>query len=743
MRSTRLLIVSHRAPLTVVREGEGVRVAPSGGGLVSELGPWYQSSGALWVGSPGDTSGCTADQRADLDRQFEARSIVPVHLPGDALEEGYREFATRVLWPLCHYQIDRVPMEASGWEAYRAVNQAFAATVAFNYRPGDTIWIHDYPLMLLPAMLRERLPEARIGFFLHVPFPSSEVFRILPWRSEVLRGLLGADLVAFHTHAYMRHFLSSLLHVDGVETEIDRVRVGRRDVRVGVFPMGIDAPQVAAAAASPAVRDAVRAVRDEAGGRRIVLGVDRLDSTMGILRRLQAIEGLLESDPRLCERIRYVQVVVPSNVLAEAYPRLKAEVEEAVGRVNGRFGTLSAVPVHYVHQAITDDQLVALYSAADVMLVTPLRDGMNLVAKTFVAARVDDDGVLVLSEFAGAAAELDGAVLVNPYDVDAVAGAVRRALDMPAGERRSRMTTLRRRVREHDVHAWARGVLGLMEQARPHARPDASARVPALVQALASARQRPHLRLLLDYDGTLVPFARSPGLAAPDDEVRSLLRALSARPGTRVDIVSGRPRETLEAWLGDLPVALWAEHGFWHRPSRTEPWRGAASLPPDWAAPISAILEQFTATTPGSFIETRSASIAWHYRRATRAFGSRQAHELRMLLGDILSNQPFEVLEGRKVVEIRLRGVSKAAVARSVGDATLAETAIIAVGDDQTDEDLFRALPPSAITVAVGGRSTRARYEVSDHGAVRVALWSLLSAPDEDVLRSGDTVGAT
>jgi trehalose 6-phosphate synthase/phosphatase len=479
------------------------------------------------------------------------------------------------------------------------------------------------------------------------------------------------------------------------------------------------------------VTTAAEAIRREAGDRRIVLGVDRLDYTKGIPRRLQAIERLLRRQPELANHLRFIQLAVPSRGEVESYQRFRRQVEELVGRINGAHGTPNSTPVHYMHRSVSREELVALYRAADVMLVTPLRDGMNLVAKEFVASRVDDDGALVLSEFAGASAELDGAFMVNPYDLDAVADGVDRALSMSPAEAAARMKTLRGRVFAQDVHAWARGFIEQLESARPIRRSCLGPPEPALLSVLMDARAGAGLRLLLDYDGTLVPFARSPELAAPDDELMALLNALTASPDIVVDIVSGRRRDTLDTWFGELPISLWAEHGFWHRPREASGWDASAGFSPrEWIARVKPILEQFTASTPGSSIEEKTASIAWHYRGAQREFGTRQAHELRMLLGDALSNQPLEVLEGKKVIEIRLRGVSKALVAGRVVDETPADVQIVAIGDDRTDEDLFRMLPASTVTVAVGTGLSRARYRLSDYRAVRRTLGALLDTRD-------------
>jgi trehalose 6-phosphate synthase/phosphatase len=729
MTSDRLLIVSNRLPVSARTTADGIRTVDSGGGLATGLRPWHARSRGVWLGWPGDVSGATVAQRDAFDGRLYERGIVPVHLSGDQVAGYYHGFANRVLWPLFHYLIDRVPVGATGWEAYRDANAVFADAVAREYRPNDTIWIHDYQLMLLPALLRDRLPHARIGFFLHIPFPSSEVFRILPWRREILGGLLGADLVGFHTFAYMRHFMTSLLHIDGVEADLDRVRIGGREVKLGVFPMGVDAAAFADLAADPEIRARVESIRRDADGRRIVLGVDRLDYTKGIPRRLEALESLLARDPALRDGMRYIQIAVPSRGEVDSYQQFRRDVEERVGHINGMYGTLRSLPVHYVHGSVSTRDLVALYCAADVMLVTPLRDGMNLVAKEFVASRVDDDGVLVLSEFAGAAAELNGAMNVNPYDIEAVADSIRRALTMSVEERRGRMRTLRRRVLEHDVHAWAGAFVQQLRMLCPLEHATAERRAPlSLTTTLAEARRTLRLRLLLDYDGTLVPFARSPELAAPDDELLILLERLAASRGVKVDIVSGRPRETLERWFGGLPLSLWGEHGFWHRSGPREPWEAAAAVAPRWMERVKPILEQFAASTPGSHLEIKTASLAWHYRGAPREFGARQAHELRLLLGDILSNQPLEVVEGKRVIEVRLRGVSKGVMARRVEAEAGAGTLIVAIGDDRTDEELFRALPSSSVTVAIGRSSTAAAFHLDDHRAVRQILRALVEA---------------
>ncbi len=455
MTARRLLIVSNRLPVTAGVAGGQVHLSDAGGGLATGLGGWHGQADTLWIGWPGDVSKADASLQEELQRRLREQRVEPVFLTAAEVERYYDGFSNRVLWPLFHYQVDRVPVDASGWESYYRVNQKFAEHVARVYQEGDAIWVHDYQLMLLPGLLRERLPDAPVGFFLHIPFPSSDVFRVLPWRREILSGLLGADLIGFHTLTYLSHFTASLFRVEGIKSRGDRVDTDGRTVRLGVFPMSVDAGAFEALACDPEVIADAQAIRADAGGRRILLGVDRLDYTKGIPRRLLALERLFIREPALRDAIRYIQIAVPSREKVDSYQVFRREVEEAVGRFNGGSATIRSTPIHYMHQSVTRRQLVALYSAADVMIVTPLRDGMNLVAKEFVASRPDGDGVLILSEFAGAADELRDAVVVNPYDVEALRLAIRQSLSMSEDERRQRMRKLRTSVIEHDVHKWA------------------------------------------------------------------------------------------------------------------------------------------------------------------------------------------------------------------------------------------------------------------------------------------------
>lgn len=726
---SRVIIVSNRLPVTLKSAGGQIEIVPSSGGLATALRGWHQKIGGPWVGWTGHTGSLDGEHFSAARDALAADGLVPIELSSADVSGYYADFSNGVLWPLCHYLLDRVPVAEHDWRTYQAVNARFADAVAGCYRPGDIVWVHDYHLMLVPRLLRARIPDARIGFFLHVPFPSSEVFRILPWRAELLDGMLGADQIALHTYGYLRHLTMAVLHILGVEPNVDRLRYKGREVRLKALPIGIDGARFAALAATPEVRVEADAIRHESRGRRILLGVDRLDYTKGLPRRLLAFERLL-ARPEWRDRVRLIQVAVPTRSGVESYRGFKRSVEALVGRINGEYGSIEALPVHYLHGTVPFSRLVALYLAADVMVVTPVRDGLNLVAKEFVASRVDDDGVLVLSELAGAATELGEALVVNPYDVDGMADTLDQALTMPPAHRAARMRALRVRVLANSVDRWAEEFSTALASTPVTAFCGEDTISPrALHEQCASRVGLGPLVLVLDYDGTLQPIAPTPDLAQPDEALLELLRRLADRAGTCVHVISGRPRDVLERWLGDLPIDLWAEHGFWHRPLGRVDWIAAAPLPEGWREKVQPIVAHFTAATPGSSVEVKSASLAWHYRLADPEFGARQAHELRMLLGDALSNQPLEVREGKKVLEIRLRGVHKgmpiAQIVVTAGPSAL----VIAVGDDATDEDMFAALPASGAGVHVGDEPSRAAYRLASPSSVREWLELVVASP--------------
>lgn len=462
----RLILVSNRLPVTIGVDRGQLLVTRSSGGLASALRSAHEDGESLWIGWPGELPVLSASQRRQFDWQMTSHRVVPIELSPEEVSGYYEELSNAVLWPVAHGLLDMLPLEMHGWETYRAVNERFAAAVADLYQDGDTIWVHDYHLMLLPALLRDRLPHARIGYFHHIPFPAPDIFSVLPWRDELIRGVLGAELAGFQTAAHAAAFLAATRLVTGVRSGDGCAVLDGRRTRVAHFPISVDARAWAELAETPEARSERERYRDGLGGTRLIVGVDRLDYTKGLMRRLLAFERLLERAPEFRESVRFVQVTVPSRESVDAYASLKQRVDEVVGRINGRFGTPHSMPVHRMHGYLSPHALAGLYRAADVMVVTPLRDGMNLVAKEFVAARADEDGTLVLSEFAGAADELTSALIVNPYSVEAVALAIQRALEMPESERRMRMAAMRARVVQRDLSRWLTDFLAALALAQ-------------------------------------------------------------------------------------------------------------------------------------------------------------------------------------------------------------------------------------------------------------------------------------
>jgi trehalose 6-phosphate synthase/phosphatase len=719
----KLLLVSNRVPWTVASAGGKGVLKPSSGGLATALAGTHARGETLWVGWPGDLSGLDAEGRTAVLEELRTHRVIPVELSAEEVERYYEGFSNGVLWPLFHYLLDKVRLDTDqDWDAYATVNQRFAQAAAECAEPGDSVWVHDYQLLLVPRYLRELRPDLRIGFFLHIPFPAYEVFRILPWRELLLQGILASDLVGFHTPGYQAHFTSTARRLLGAESRDDGIDYEGHHVALGDYAIGIDAEMFSRTADSPAVLARVQEIRQDLGGRTLLLGVDRLDYTKGIPQRLLAVERFLELHPDLRDSILYLQAAVPSRERVEAYAQYRRQVDEVTGRINGLYGSPSRVPVHVLHRSIPFEELVALYRAADVMLVTPLRDGMNLVAKEFCATRSDDSGILILSEFAGAAADLREAILVNPYDTGAMALALDTALRMPPGQSRARMRALRKRVATHDVHRWAEAfVRDLHAQGPPpHALAAHEAFLPSLLEDAADAER---IALLLDYDGTLVPFTERPEDAVPDPELLALLDRLARLESTELHLVSGRGKDVLDAWFGGGPFILHAEHGLWRKAGPGSPWIARMDHDPGWKVEAKTLLEGWASKYEGALLEEKDHSLAWHFRQVVRGVSSQNLRAIRDSLRPLADREGLELLDGSKVLELRLRGAHKGL---AVDEALLAPgTLVIALGDDRTDEDLFRALPPSALSIRVGQGPSRATTRLPDPKAVRRFLEDL------------------
>ena len=710
----RLIIVSSRLPVSVEKRDGAIKIKGSVGGVATGLGSFHVGQDSIWVGWAEVPEARLSSEERELIRieLAENHRCIPVFLTAADVKGFYAGFSNETLWPLFHQFTEFAEFDAGNWAAYERVNRKVCDAVLDVARPGDTIWVQDYQLMLLPAMLRQKLPDANIGFFLHIPFPSFEVFRILPWRREILEGLLGSDLIGFHTYDYVRGFLSSIRRILGIEEQHGCVVVDERLVTVGEFPMGIDYERYAQGALKPKARTAAERIRDRAEGRKVVLSIDRLDYTKGIPDRLRAYDEFLDRYPEWRDKVSLICVAVPSRTRVEEYRRLKKEVERLVGFINGKHGALDWTPVRYLYRSLPFSMLCGVYSAADVCLVTPLRDGMNLIAKEYVAARGESGGVLVLSEMAGAAQELGDALQVNPYDQEAMVEALHDALVMPSDEQTARMFAMQYRVSRYTVSRWAEEFLTSVEEAK-NAQQAYDAQLldeAARDELIAAYETAPRRLLMLDYDGTLVPFAATPEKAAPSAKVLDLLTKLTADPRNDVVVISGRQRDSLDQWLGELPIDLVAEHGVWLRVQGDE-WITAEPVTDEWKPRIRPVLDLFADRAPGSFVEEKDYSLAWHYRAIHPTLAATRVEELKEALAGITDDHDLSIMEGNKVVEIKLARVGKGHAAhRWISHAD--RRFVLAIGDDRTDEDMFEMAPDDAWTIKVGHGSTHARFSV-------------------------------
>ncbi|MEO5965513.1 MAG: bifunctional alpha,alpha-trehalose-phosphate synthase (UDP-forming)/trehalose-phosphatase [Candidatus Limnocylindrales bacterium] len=727
----RLVVVANRLPLTVRRSAGGWRGERSSGGLVAALAPIMErTDGGLWIGWPGEAPAIDPEGRARVLETWEREhGLASVDLPAGVSRAYYEGYSNNTLWPLLHGFPTHAVFDAGTFAAYRDANERFAAATLERTGVDDLIWVHDYQLALLPGILRDARPEARIGYFLHVPFPAPEMFRILPDREAILRGLLGADVIGFQTYEHLGAFRRTLLQVLGIESRMDQVEVDGRPVTLEARPIGIDPePWRRLVTGNAVVARRLAEIRSRYKDRRLVLAVDRLDYTKGIPERLRAFRQFLVARPEWRGQVTLAQVAVPSREGIPRYAALRRTVNELVGDINGELGTAEWTPVVYLHRTIAQTELAALYAAADVAWVGSLRDGMNLVAKEYVACQDGGNGVLLLSEFAGAAGEMGEAIRINPYDEAGTADALDRALTMPLDERLERQAALLNRVRRNSVAAWAeRSIDDIARQSRHRATGGPAPLAPAVAELRLAFESAASRACFLDYDGTLVPLASRPSDAVPDAGLVPVLARLAARRRTTVVIVSGRAAADLDRWFGVLDgVWLAAEHGALIRSPVDGGWaplRPGANL--DWKDRVRGSLNAYLDQAPGSTIEEKEYSLAWHYRLVEPEFGEWLANGVAAALDEQLAGTEVSVLRGNKVVEVRFAWASKGDAVAHIRSLVGPSEFELAIGDDRTDEDVFAQLPDPAWTVKVGPGATAARHRIAGPAAVRALIAAL------------------
>ena len=713
-----LIIVSNRLPVSVRKTDTGAEVYPSSGGLATGLSGYTKRRGTKWIGWPGLAS----DELTDKDREQIAEKLkkyrcYPVFLTQKQIDAYYNGYSNSVLWPLFHNLPVRTGDSERNWQAYQAVNRLFAETVLDLSEPGNTLWVHDYQLLLLPQMLRTEWPGSNIGFFLHIPFPAPDILTANKHAVGLLGGMLGADLVGFHTGFYTKNFLKSCRQLELGEVSGDQAVLPGRVVRAAEFPMGIDYFKFARAARQREVRAERRKLERQYRGQKLIVTVDRLDPAKGLTERLEAYEKLLAGSRRLRESMTMLMLVIPSREGIAEYQQLKRRIEALVASINNKFGTERWQPVEYLYQTVPFERLSAMYQRADVAFIAPLRDGMNLVAKEYLASQQRRRGVLILSKTAGAAAELTKAIQVDPAKPGTLISGLRQALTLPAAELQERTGAMRRHLRRFTVQRWADSFMDELRRTPDSVQPQRTRNVEGvrqqkLIGAYRKARRR---LLLLDYDGVLHSFERRPEAARPSREVTALLRRLGRTPGTDVVIVSGRSKTDLDAWFGKLPIALAAEHGALFRRNGGRNWHKTSSSDLSWRRLIAAMFQHYAEETPGALVEQKEWAVAWHYRAAAPYQAQKHLVAIRRLLRPLAKEYGLQIVEGNKVLEVRPADVHKGRVAQE----WLMHNYdfVLAMGDDTTDEDMFAALPPGGFTVKIGRGATLARFRLPNVAA--------------------------
>jgi trehalose 6-phosphate synthase/phosphatase len=719
----RKIHVSYRLPISFETTVGKTVPKPSAGGLATALikAGSAGDSKDLWLGVADISNNKWESLKDEIHSDFE---LVPIFLPSSLHASFYKGFTNSVLWPLFHYFPSFVEFKDEFLDAYKQANEEMAQMLISHYQDGDLIWIHDYHFMLLPDLVRKQQPDAKIGFFLHIPFPNFEVFRLLPSevKAMLLQGVMGASLIGFQTWGYASSFMECVQKVLGKSHAAYRFEENGHSCKVGVFPISIDFGKFHDSYDDPATTKCREELRREFRDRKIIFSVDRLDYTKGVMYRLQAFDLFLEQHPEWKGKVVFVLVIVPSREEIQKYWERRQMIELNINRINRLHGNYDYTPIVYHHKAVSFAKLTGFFSIANLALISPVRDGMNLVAKEYVATRKDQLGVLMLSELTGAAEELREAILFNPLDTKQMAEQINLALQMTPEEQTQRMRRMQTYLRKHDIFHWIKSFWDSLIESNEQGPPLECINAEQMRNLLSEFSKAERRLILLDYDGTLVRFFPKPEMAKPDKAIKDLLSRLAEDSKTKVAIVSGRDHMTMDQWFGDLPIDLIAEHGAYIKETV---WKSQRGKLPAWKEDVKTMINRFAESHEGSFMEEKPLGIVWHYRNMEERAGFDAS---RLLLGQLKSyllDVKAVVLDGNKVVEVKPSGSDKGQVLSRVFDIGEYDF-VLAIGDDRTDEDLFDALDDGkAFTIKVGEGPTKARCRLQGVDDV-IALLSQL-----------------
>lgn len=715
---SQVIIVSNRLPVSVKKEDGKLTFYPSVGGLATGLASYIKDSKNKWIGWPGIASDdLTAGDKQAIVDELTKHNCYPVFLSQRQINDFYDGYSNSVLWPLFHGLSKWRGVSDSKrklwWQAYRSVNRQFTQAALNIAETGDRLWVHDYQLTLVPELMRAERTDLNIGFFLHIPFPAPKPFTHLTESKKLLRGMLGADVIGFHTSGYVARFLENCRAASLARDESNMIVLSDHTVQVGDFPMGIDYDKYAGAGKSRAVKAAVRKYRKRYKGLRVLVAVDRLDPSKGLIERLEAYRTFLELQPSIRGKIVFSMVAAPSRTGIAAYRNLAKRLQSLVDKINETYGTDKWQPVDYMNVSVPFEEVTALFKIADVAFIAPLRDGMNLVAKEFIASK-RKRGVLILSQTAGAAHELPDAILVNPRKQEELVDALQQALTMRRRELRGRLKRMQQQLAANTVQDWAKSFVTTLQQPVPGSQLIVRTMKGKLQRRLLADWRRAGRRLLLlDYDGSLVPFTEDYKDAKPPDSLIKLLKALNAGKTTDVVLISGRSAEDLQKWFGRLQINLVAEHGATIKKTSRKTWQTIEKVDTEWKKLLGPVLDKYAGLTPGARVEAKPHSLVWHYRAASPYHAQKYAVIIKRVLKPVLKKYGLELVQGNKALEIKNPRIGKGLAAQRWFQQNY--DFVLALGDDATDEDLFTVLPASAYGIKVGRGRTNAQYRLSSY----------------------------
>ncbi|MBT6326417.1 MAG: bifunctional alpha,alpha-trehalose-phosphate synthase (UDP-forming)/trehalose-phosphatase [Bdellovibrionales bacterium] len=719
MRKKKCYIISNRLPFSYDKYTD--KLIAGSGGLVTALGGVDINYDLVWAGSVSDSHSKSKIEKLNKLQKKEKFKYLPINIPEKLYSSYYNSFCNDVLWPLLHYQSDLVKFSSVHWESYLKVNIIFAEKLLKVLQKGDIVWIHDFHFFMLPELLRMDKKNIKIGFFLHIPFPSSEIFKQLPVREQILNSLLKSDLVGFHDIAYLRHFSVSISSILGISSELLSIEHNGHIANLGVFPVSIDTHAFKEKSKLKTTNTYYKKFINAKGNLKVILGIDRLDYIKGLPLKLKMFRTFLRKNTKYIGRLQLIQVAIPTRQDVQEYVKLKEEVELLIGQINGEFSTAVYTPIKYIYKSLNMNELLALYQSSDMLYISSKRDGMNLVCLEYLTAQKSSNpGVVILSEFAGASSTLSHALQVNPWDYQDISDSIIKALEMSLTEKIERHSTMLKFLDSYTASDWALSFLTALEKNTKEVayKKVINLNVSSAKRKLVRSISGKNITLVLDYDGTLVPIAKKPAQAVIDTKNKKLIKKISKKYGIDLIILSGRDSKFLLEQFKDIEkVSLASEHGskFLHHSSQR--WKNLTNSKSHlWYNQALETFDTFTKRTPGSFIEKKENSIAWHYRLAPLEFGIFQSRKLLIELEEGLSNSPVTVIEGKKIVEVKANEANKGNFINWYKSTNyyLENSIIIGVGDDLTDEDMFSIINDNGVSIKIGNGFTHANYRLNN-----------------------------